>query len=476
MKLRIPLDRKTPFLLIVAIIALASVTLAYEEDQRIAENADVRAALVEAEQQLAAINGESRPAATFAGQASDPHEFWPVYILIGGFGLAILVFAAFYALWQAQQAAELSSSDQGLLLGRSKERLRSIFDNAGDGICGLNREGEIIFANPAAAHILGAEADDLTGDAFVSLFGPQAELGSLDLSSQTRSHSELAMHSPDGRELVIDLTATPMRNHEGDISGTVVIFRDITERVQTEQELRSANSELEEFAYRTSHDLRSPLVSAVALMKTVSASIENGRIEAASKGIQLTVSALEGLERLVEDIHEFIRTKSEDEEDAAIDFPALVQGALDRHTYLDGYDRLKIETNFDPNIQFVSKLHRTDLIVNNLISNAIKYSDPAQAEPILRVTTYADQGNIVLVIEDNGLGIPEDQREHMFGMFKRFHPKVAFGSGLGLYMVKKNAEIIGAQVGYQPREPGSRFTVTFSAASAPHQPALERAA
>ncbi|MEP2736953.1 MAG: PAS domain S-box protein [Erythrobacter sp.] len=459
---------------------MASVLLAYAEDKRFAEGAEMRRALAQAELQLSVMprqqNEVTRNAQLPIDQNPDPSEFWPVYILIVGFGLAILVFAAFYALWRAQQVAELSSTDQGLSLGRSKERLRSIFDNAGDGICGLNREGEIIFANPAAAQILGAEADGLTGDVFVSLLGPQAEMGSLNLSGQTRSHSELALKSPDGRELVIDLTATPMRNHEGSVSGTVVIFRDITKRVQTEQELRSANSELEEFAYRTSHDLRSPLVSAVALMKTVRGSIEQGRIEAASKGIQLTVSALEGLERLVEDIHEFIRIKSEDEEDAIIDFPAMVQGALDRHTYLDGFDRLKIETDFQCDMPFLNKLYRTDLIINNLISNAIKYSDPAQAQPILRVSTYSEEGSIFFKVEDNGLGIPEDQREHMFGMFKRFHPKVAFGSGLGLYMVKKNAEIIGARVSYEPCETGSRFVVVFPRKLASHQPALKHAA
>ncbi|MEP5621117.1 MAG: PAS domain-containing protein, partial [Hyphomicrobiales bacterium] len=186
---------------------MASVLLAYAEDKRFAEGAEMRRALAQAELQLSVMprqqNEVTRNAQLPIDQNPDPSEFWPVYILIVGFGLAILVFAAFYALWRAQQVAELSSTDQGLSLGRSKERLRSIFDNAGDGICGLNREGEIIFANPAAAQILGAEADGLTGDVFVSLLGPQAEMGSLNLSGQTRSHSELALKSPDGRELVI---------------------------------------------------------------------------------------------------------------------------------------------------------------------------------------------------------------------------------------------------------------------------------
>jgi K+-sensing histidine kinase KdpD len=57
-----------------------------------------------------------------------------------------------------------------------------------------------------------------------------------------------------------------------------------------------------------------------------------------------------------------------------------------------------------------------------------------------------EDDNIILEVEDNGLGISEEQHEKMFTMFKRFHPKVSFGSGLGLYMMKKSVDIIGANI------------------------------
>ncbi|MDA7787759.1 PAS domain-containing protein [Sphingomonadaceae bacterium] len=472
MKLRVHLNAQSASMVVVALIALASVALAYAEDSRIADEAAVR---YELEQAKAQLTGASQLSAR-SPSISKPRALWPVYILLGGFGLAAVVFIAFHNLWRSQQAAELFSTEQRLSLARSKERLRSVFENAGDGICGLNMDGKIIFANPAAAQILNVAPEMLAGDTFARLLGRQNDLGSLIPHNNKPTHTKLSLRASDGRDLTVELTATLLRNHAGEVSGTVVIFRDITERVTAEKELRDANSELEEFAYRTSHDLRSPLVSAVALMKTVGCSLEQGRTETASKSIDLTISALEGLERLVEDIHLLSRTKAEKEDSVPVDLAALARGALEQHTYLDGFAGLTIETDFQVPIELSSKPRRVELIVNNLISNAIKYRDPEQTDPVLRISAYPQGNAVVLAVEDNGLGIPEGHRESLFSMFKRFHPKVAFGSGLGLYMVRKSAEMIGAQVCFEPCYPGSRFTVSFPAEPAQKTPALGLAA
>jgi len=65
-----------------------------------------------------------------------------------------------------------------------------------------------------------------------------------------------------------------------------------------------------------------------------------------------------------------------------------------------------------------------------------------------------------LTVEDNGLGIDEDKRGDLFKIFKRFHPKTSYCSGLVLYMIKKSAEILGGDIKFEQRDgKGSRFTV-----------------
>ena len=65
----------------------------------------------------------------------------------------------------------------------------------------------------------------------------------------------------------------------------------------------------------------------------------------------------------------------------------------------------------------------------------------------------------MITFEDNGLGIPKEYQEKLFKMFKRFHPKTASGSGLGLYMIKKSANMIGGEIKYKYIKDGSRFTL-----------------
>ena len=99
--------------------------------------------------------------------------------------------------------------------------------------------------------------------------------------------------------------------------------------------------------------------------------------------------------------------------------------------------------------------------LENLISNAIKYSDQSKDRPSISITYTRNDKDVTFSVEDNGIGIPKEHQSKMFGMFNRFHPKVAFGSGLGMYLMKKSAKTIGAALSYEDTGSGSKFTLTF---------------
>lgn len=101
------------------------------------------------------------------------------------------------------------------------------------------------------------------------------------------------------------------------------------------------------------------------------------------------------------------------------------------------------------------------MILENLISNAIKYQDTKRQTSYIKISTYNDGNSFVLEVEDNGLGIPEEQQDSLFTMFKRFHPRTAFGSGLGLYLMKKSADVLGGKVTFQSLEEGSIFRLNI---------------
>ena len=222
-------------------------------------------------------------------------------------------------------------------------------------------------------------------------------------------------------------------------------------------ELELQTTELEEFSYRTSHDLRSPLISSIGLLEYANKAIKSGDNEKALNITNMVRDSLNKLELLVQDILQLAQTKNANEEITDIDIAAIIDEAILKFSYMDDFDRLEIIKDLKYTKMVSTKKSRLVLIVENLISNAIKYQDKEKTNPYIKLSTYENGDYVVFEVEDNGIGIPEQYHDSIFTMFKRFHPKVSFGSGLGHYMMKKSAIIMGGDIEFHDREKGSMF-------------------
>ena len=230
---------------------------------------------------------------------------------------------------------------------------------------------------------------------------------------------------------------------------------------QKTSDLQQVNAELEEFAYRTSHDLRSPLISSIGLLDLMPGLIQAGQYDKAAEGIYHVRSSLKKLELLVQDILALAQLKEAEEDVVAIDFEELVSEALDKFQHMENFDRLEIHTDFKRDLKVQALKSRVRLIVENLISNSIKYQDTDKQNSYIKITTHKRHGHVVFKVEDNGLGIPKEKQEVLFQMFARFHPQVAYGSGLGLYMMKKSADILNAEIIFKDIKGGTSFQLVF---------------
>jgi signal transduction histidine kinase len=102
---------------------------------------------------------------------------------------------------------------------------------------------------------------------------------------------------------------------------------------------------------------------------------------------------------------------------------------------------------------------RLKVVLKNLISNAINYSDPNKTESYIRISIEQENGFYSIQIADNGIGIPEDQLEHIFEMFYRANES-SQGSGLGLYIVKETIEKLKGKVEVESSKgEGSTFKI-----------------
>lgn len=379
-------------------------------------------------------------------------------ILLSGIIYAGLVA---YSYWSSRRYRKSASN-----LSESQGRLAAIIDNAVDGILAIDADGTILSANPACERIFGYRPADMVGRHITTLL-PEPQTSASDTAYDDYRGArkpdaiimggEMDARRKDGVVFPVELSVARVDLAEGGIYSGIV--RDISERKHFERQLLAANAELEEFAYRTSHDLRSPIASSIGLLNIARELLESGEHDALAGTLGRMERNFSRLDHLIQNIIVLTRDRLMDEDDQQINVFDVVQGQADTLSNIEADGRVKIAIHVDPQLTFIGKPSKFEIIVGNLISNAVKYHDPQEADPRVDVHAEKRPGAIRLVVEDNGIGVPAEKRPLLFRMFKRLHPSRSFGSGLGLYILKKSAESLGGTAIYEPREKGSRFIV-----------------
>ncbi|MFT5612309.1 MAG: PAS domain S-box-containing protein [Polaribacter sp.] len=234
---------------------------------------------------------------------------------------------------------------------------------------------------------------------------------------------------------------------------------DITEASNQKRELELAYEELSQFAYRTSHDLKAPLITVRGLAAVIKEDIEDGEYDEVKKNASIIETHVRKLENLVIDILSLAKADLEVENSKKIEIKEVVLEIKERlkGIYLD--NDVKIETIFNHNHDlYVSKTRITQAL-ENFISNAIKYSDIDKEERFVKISTSSEENFFFIQIEDNGLGIPVEYQSRVFNMFERFHQNISFGSGLGMYIAKKHLDKMEAEVDFTSSNKGTRFEI-----------------
>jgi len=351
----------------------------------------------------------------------------------------------------------------------AQKRLAAVLDNTVDGLITIDELGKVEHYNKACEAIFGYKPEEVIGQN-VKMLMPEPYHGEHDgylknyhdtgVKKIIGTGREVEGRRKDGSTFPLDLSVSGVNVQGRTLYSGIV--RDISTRKEAEEKIQQANAELEEFAYRTSHDLRSPLVSSIGLLTVVSEAIKDDKKDIALESAAFVQQSLRKLEELVKDILQLTKTKNISEEKEPIDFATITSESLDKFKNMDNFERLDIQHDFRFTGCLKAQKSRVVLIVENLISNAVKYQDVNKNNSFIKISSYKTKNYIVLEVRDNGLGVPENQQDNLFKMFKRFHPKTSFGSGLGLYMMKKSADILNANIGYEDGGDGSIFKLEFS--------------
>ncbi|MBB1275371.1 MULTISPECIES: ATP-binding protein [Pseudoalteromonas] len=225
--------------------------------------------------------------------------------------------------------------------------------------------------------------------------------------------------------------------------------------------LQQANDELAQFAYRASHDLKSPLSGAKSLAHFVIEDIKAGDTEEASRNALVIYQQMEKLETLVVDILLLAKAEIGSEDRYVIDFNQLIIDMKERLSWLMKDNPCKLETTINLSVPIKSEKARFAQIIENLISNGLKYYDRNKDSPYVRCDIFNEQETFFITVTDNGMGIPQKHQGEVFDMFKRFHAQTSTGSGLGMALVKKHIEYLNGEISLQSSDKGTTFKIVI---------------
>lgn len=222
------------------------------------------------------------------------------------------------------------------------------------------------------------------------------------------------------------------------------------------ENLTMLNTELDNFVYSVSHDLRSPITSLKGLIEV--AKLEDD-LEQINYYMQLMSQSLNRQDQFISDIIDYSKNKRIQIMLRSVSLNNLIDDAINQHYYNRTAGKIIITKDLSID-EIQSDGLRLKIILNNLLSNAIKYIDESKKEMLISIRTYNSGVFHKIEVIDNGIGIQEEYKDHIFDMF--FVINSNKGSGLGLYIVKETLEKLNGSIAvFSESNVGSKFTVTI---------------
>lgn len=351
---------------------------------------------------------------------------------------------------------------------RAEERFRGAFEAAPCGMLMIDTSRRIVLLNRRIEEIFGYRRDELLGQPIEVLVPKDVRARHPDFVASYFTHPE-SRTMGSGRELFgrhrsghlvpVEIGLQPVHSPDGIFVISSVV--DISLRRKAEEAIQRKTEELEEFAYRTSHDLRSPLKSIVGMSDMAAELLTDGDVTGVRDCLARIGGLCEKLSVLTENIMALAKVDSVDEAAHPFDFEAHAALAAEKFSTPLAEGGVRLECEFAHTRPLLCQATRLGEVLDNLVDNAIKYADPRKPDRYVRLQTTTSHDGFTILVADNGTGVPEARRPEVFGMFKRFHGPTISGSGLGLYIVHRQVQRLGATISFESSPAGTVFRIEF---------------
>lgn len=372
-------------------------------------------------------------------------------------------------------------------LFKEKERLKITLLSVGDGVISTDNKGKIEIVNEVAQILLGWSQDEARG----KFFGEVVHL----INAITRKECEnpvqtvidtgkiigLANHTlliaKDGTERHIADSAAPIKDENGNITGVVLVFRDVTEEMRQQEEVlkskaeaelaNTANSAKSQFLANMSHEIRTPMngfLGMIQIMEMTELTQEQ------RKYMEIVRTSSDALLKIINDILDYTKIevgkmklekivfhlkKVINDVAALFELSAVGKGLV-----------LEVSIEKDVPEDFIGDPFRLRQILSNLIGNAVKFTNEGRIDIFISKISggAANNSKIQFLIKDTGVGIPEDKKDILFKSFSQAdnsNTRQYSGTGLGLAISKSLVELMEGEIWVESQVgKGSSFYVT----------------
>lgn len=335
-----------------------------------------------------------------------------------------------------------------LALKYSEEKFRFLIQHSSDVVMINNLDSKISYVSDSISNVTGYSPEEVINKHSFYFVHPD------DISLLEQYHISV-LNNPgkpipvtyrrkkkDGDYIWCEGTAINLL-YEDQVKGIVINLRDVTERKNYEEalklsneELKKSNAELDRFVYSVSHDLRAPLCSMLGILEIAEAEVDdNDTLEYLS----MLKSSIKKQDGFICDILDYSRNSRLGIKREEIDFDMMLEDIVNNLKYMNASSNADIRISVQREAPYYSDRSRIQVVLNNLVSNALRYSNPASKEHWVDITIGTAGNQIKLTVKDNGVGIGKKEQKNVFNMFYRIS-KDSVGSGLGLYIVKETVD------------------------------------
>jgi PAS domain S-box-containing protein len=411
-------------------------------------------------------------------------RYWPTLLL----GAGVLLVMAVLTLWVLRLNRRLKRAK-----ARLEQRHELILDSVAEGIYGVDLEGRTTFVNAAMERLTGWRADELIGQEQHELLHHTRSDGSPHPAhecpvyatfrdSTARYVDDDVFWRKDGRSLPVEYSSTPIRDERGATLGSVVVFRDMTERKEAVEKIRRHQAELAhvarlstlgEMASGIAHELNQPLTAISANARACVHLVEGGRatVEHCSDVMERIAAQAERAGEVIRHIRHFVRKEPPQTR------PARVSAMFETVAALLRPDAQRagvvLETQVEEGAEWVlAQEIQIEQVVLNLARNAIEamadapanQPDPGRGRR-LTLTARAADGGVEIAVADTGPGLAPEVAETVFQPFVTTKPQ---GLGLGLSISGGICEAHGTRLEVDSSHgQGALFRFTLPGAAPP---------